>query len=156
MSEELQLTPADAAAKLDALKANPEWTAAFLKGDGPAVAEYGKLLSASQPHAESHAADMAIAGKLFDGGLQPSGHLVAVGTATMLREIGIPTDVIKQVLIGQPVSQAEHDAASKQKEALMRDQEWSKQYLAGNGPHREQMTLLHVILSSPIKQEKTA
>lgn len=151
--QEVVPTAAEAAATLAGRMADKPWVEGFLQG-GPQLAEYRKLSEIAVAKSADEKVDLAMAGKYLP--INDSEHLTRMGTASMLRDAGISNDVIKQALSGQPVSQAEHDAATTRKAALMRDHEWSKQYLAGNGPQREEMTLLNVILSSDVKREKSA
>jgi hypothetical protein len=157
MTEQAQLTPAEASTKLETLKADPDWGKGFLAGDGPKVAEFQQLTAAAQPDHESRALEMAIGGQLFEGVAgQPPGHMEAIATAQALREAGLGSDVIRQVLTGAPVTQAEHDAATRQKAALLRDNDFCKNFLAKNGPEVERMALLDVVLTSPIKSAEKA
>jgi hypothetical protein len=79
-----------------------------------------------------------------------------IGVAGMLREIGIRDEVIRQTLTSKEVTQAEYDAVKSLKAERMRDHAWVKEYLAGNGPHKRDMMLMNIVLTSPIKKEAAA
>lgn len=140
----------EAAARLSDLKADPKWRDQYLKGSSTHAKEM-RDLQAVVDKEQNTQVDMAIAGKLYDG-IQPGGHLAAVGTAEMLREAGIgDAAVIRQVLAGEEVTPQEHAAATETKERLMKDQDFVKKYMTGDGDAKRQMTLLNVVLSSPVK-----
>jgi hypothetical protein len=150
MTDEPQLTPTAAAAKLDGLRADTAWSTAFLAGSGPHVAEYQRLSTIAIDAQENDRIDLAMKGEFLP--INDSEHFQRMGAVTMLREAGLTDDVVKQALAGQPVSQAEYDAAARRKAALMKDSTFTSAFLKGNGPEKETMTLLNVILSSPLKQ----
>jgi hypothetical protein len=141
-------TPADASARLEQLKNDPAWRDDFLAGRAEHKAEFRSL---TKMIASGDDFDKAIAGVLYDG-IQPSGHLANVGTAEMLRSLGADDGVIRQVLAGQPVSKEERASAAATKDRLLKDSTFVDKYTAGNEEARRQVTLLNVILSSPIKQ----
>jgi hypothetical protein len=147
-------TAAEASTQLAAKKADPTWLNAFLGGSGPHVAEFRKLTEIAAKATDEANVEAAMAGKYLP--FNDGEHLARMGTASMLREEGIGDDVIRQALSGKPVSRAEHEAATKRKADLMRDHEWSKQYLAGNGPQRQEMMLLNIIVSSDVNEESAA
>ena len=152
-----QLTPAEASARLETLQADSTWRTAFLAGDGPKVAEFNQLIAAAHPDQESRELEMAISGQLFESvSGQPQGHLENVAAARALREAGLDDAVIRQVLTGGPVSQVEHDAAQKQKAAMLRNPEAVARFLQKSSPEYEIMTNLNVVISAPIKSEKVA
>ena len=93
-----------------------------------------------------------MAGILENAPFQSSGHLEMVAATSMFREIGISDAVIRQTLTDQEVTQAEHDAVSKWKADRLRDQDWTKKYLAGDGDQVRDMLLANIVLSSNIKQ----
>ena len=147
MTDEPQLAPTEAATTLAARMADRDWAGKFLSGSGPQVAEYQKLSALAIKSDDK--VELAMAGQYLP--VNDSEHLARMGAASILREVGLTDDVIRQAITGQPVSQAEHDAATRRKDALMRDQNWVKEYLAGNGSQREEMSLLQ-IQSSPVKE----
>lgn len=144
-------TAGEAAARLEAVKADPKWRDEYLNGSKAHAREL-KDLQAAVDQERNTRTEMAVAGQLFDG-IQPSGHLAAVGTAAMLRESGINDDsVIRQAVAGQPVTAEEHAAATEEKARLMRDSDWTAKYLAGDGECKRQMRLISIVLSAPIKR----
>ena len=147
-------TPAEASARLDVLKADAGWRDQFLAGNGPQVTEFRNL---TEMAAKATDTDRAMAGVLLDGPLQPSSHMVQIGVAQALREIGIKDSIIKDVIAGtHKVTKEEYAATERWKAERMRDQEWVKRYLAGDGEPREKMTLANIILSGGIREEKAA
>jgi hypothetical protein len=62
-------------------------------------------------------------------------------------------EVIQQVRSGGMVSKAEYDNAVRTKARFMADREWAKRYLDGGRRERAQMSLVSIILSSPIAPE---
>lgn len=144
-------TAGEAAARLEAIKSDPKWRDEYLGGSKAHATELRELQAAADKE-RSTQTEMAIAGQLFDG-IQPSGHLAAVGTAEMLRTSGInDTGVIRQVIAGQSVTVEEHAAATEEKARLLRDSDWVAKYTSGDGVAKRQMTLLNIVLSSPIKR----
>ncbi|MCK1542207.1 hypothetical protein IVA98_32935 [Bradyrhizobium sp. 160] len=144
-------TEAAALARKAQLTADPKWRDEYLSGSPRHAKELSDLEAVIQKGNADPQTEMAIAGELFDG-IQPSGHLAAVGAAEMLREAGVrDTAVIRQVLTGEAVSAEEHAAATETKARLMANHDFAKRYVSGDGEARREMTLLNVILSSPIK-----
>lgn len=141
--------PTEAIARLNELKGNSEWADKFLKGHSPQVKEFKALQEVA---AKADNVDKAMAGVLDDAPFQSSGHLAMVAATSMFREIGISDAVIRQTLTDQEVTQAEYDAVSKWKADHLRDHEWTKRYLAGDGDQVRDMLLANIVLSSKIKQ----
>jgi hypothetical protein len=63
-------------------------------------------------------------------------------------------DVLEQVRSGGAVTKAEYDNAVRTKARFMADREWAKRYLDGGMRERQQMSLVSIILSSPIEPAK--
>ena len=59
-------------------------------------------------------------------------------------------EVLEQVRSGGAVSKAEYDNAVRTKARFMADREWAKRYLDGGRKERQEMSLVSIILSSPI------
>src|SRR5437868_1738382 len=92
-------TPAEAVARLNELKSNGEWRDRFLSGNGPEAKEF-RDLQATIAKSDQPQVDRAMAGLLEDAPFQPSGHLQMIGTAEMLRDIGIRDEITRDVLAG--------------------------------------------------------
>jgi hypothetical protein len=148
---EITPTPNEAAATLATRMADKDWTGKFLGGSGPEVAEYHKLSEIAIKSDDK--ISLAMAGQYLP--VNDSEHLLRMGTTSMLREAGIDNDVIRQVLSGGGVAPEERAAAEKAKAALMRNSEFGKKYLAGEGEAVQHMTLLNIILSSDVKEKKS-
>jgi hypothetical protein len=147
---EIPATANEATARLNQLKADPKWRDAFLSGS-PRHAKEFAALTETIDKGDNPEIDRAIAGELYDGPFQPSGHMQNIAAAQMFRELGIGDDVTRQVLTDHEVTQEEYNKVAQLKAERMRDQDWVKQYMAGNGPQRRDMTLMNIVLSSTIK-----
>jgi hypothetical protein len=143
-------TPAEASTRLDQLKSDPAWRDGFLSGSGPQAREYRDLTALA---AKGDKVDLAMAGVLGDGPWQDSGHLEMIAATKMFRELGISDATIKQTLTDYQVTQREHDAVAKWKADRMRDSEWVKKWLSGEGEHARDMMLANIALTSTIKKE---
>jgi hypothetical protein len=103
--------------------------------------------------AEGTQIDKAMAGELLNDFIQPSGHTVDIGVVSHLRDIGIRDEIIRDVVAGtHKVTKEEYAATERWKAEHMRDQEWVKRYLAGDGEPREKMTLANIILSGGVRE----
>jgi hypothetical protein len=147
-------TPAQAAARLDELRAIDGWAKLYLAGSGPHVAEFNRLHElASSKDADN--IDAAIAGTPADGIFLDKGHRDNVQTAVLLRDAGVDDPaVLRQVLSNAPVSAAERDAAQSMKSRLMKDHNFQTRYLSGDGDAVRQMALLNVVLTREVKTEE--
>lgn len=147
-------TPAEAVTRLEQLKSDTAWRDQFLAGNGPHVQEYRDL---SELVAKGDNVDKAMAGIMHDGIFQPAGHMQMMSMASMLRDLGIRDEITKDVLADtHTVTRAEYDATQRWKAAAMRDQDFVKRYLAGDGEPKQKMTLANIILTGGVREEKTA
>ncbi|TYL87795.1 hypothetical protein [Bradyrhizobium cytisi] len=143
-------TPADAAAKLTALKADPAWTAALLQGQPAQTAEFHSLHAHA---ATGDSTDMAIAGKLQPGVIQNAEHLQNIGAAEMLRGLGMPDDVIKDTLNGTASTpKAFYDKIVSWKQNAMTDAEWTKKLMSGDRKARSQLAIANIIITTGPKE----
>ena len=143
-------TPAEASTRLDQLKSDAGWREQFLSGSGPQVKEWNDLHTLV---ATGDKVDAAMAGVLADGPWQDSGHLEMIAATKMFRELGISDATIKQTLTDYQITQQEHDVVAKWKADRMRDSEWVKKWLSGEGEHARDMMLANIVLTSTIKKE---
>lgn len=143
-------TPGEAAARLDQLKSDPTWRDGFLSGSGPQGREYQELSALA---AKADKVDLAMAGVMVDSPFQDSSHIQMVGATKMFRELGIRDEVIKETLSNHEVSQQEHDVVAKWKADRMRDSDWVKKWLSGEGEQARDMMLANIVLSSTIKKD---
>jgi hypothetical protein len=141
---------AEAATRLNELTADTAWRDRYLAG-GLTEAREIHALQEMLNKSDNPDVDRAIAGLLDDSPIQRSGHLQMIGVAGWLRDNGVRDEVIRQTLTGQEVTQAEHDAVARLKAERMSDHAWTKEFLAGNGQHKRDMTLMNIVLTSPIK-----
>ena len=150
MTEPAEPTPPEAAAKLDALKSDKDWTAGWLAGDLVKIGEFNKLAEIAAR--DSAKIDFAMTGGLEDKIIQDRGHLDNVHTVEFLRASGVDDPaVLRQVLSNEKVSQEEFDAAKSTKARLLRDHDFSRRYLSGDGEAVRHLTLLNVILTRETK-----
>jgi hypothetical protein len=142
------MSPAEADAKLTELQANKTWCDRFLKGSDPEVKTFKELMAQRGPDFRLNQIAAGNTVPLPDVDTHLGSELSTYNTiqgAGWMREQGIEPAVIKQVLKGEPVSQAEFDAAAKAKADLLRNKEFVAKWLAGDREAVRQMTLLHII-----------
>ena len=85
-----------------------------------------------------------------------NGSLSRRDTATAVadfRDQGLNDDSIIQALEGGAVSSAEHRAAQALQSARHNDPAWVQRLLAGNYEARRELTLMSIILTSPVVDE---
>src|SRR5439155_16679015 len=148
--------PTDAAgavARLNELRESPEWREKWLAGNPREGREY-KDLQAIIEKGENAAVDKAMAGIMDDAPFQQSGHLEMVAATQMFRELGIRDEVIREFLTDRPVTRKEHDLVAQWRAEKLRDSEWVKKYMAGEGLQRREMMIASGILSTSIRQEE--
>ena len=78
-------TSAEAAVRLDTLRADPKWTSALLGGGSEQTKEFHDLHELA---AKGDSIDMAMAGVLQPGIIQTSKHMQNIGAAEMLKGLG--------------------------------------------------------------------
>jgi hypothetical protein len=144
----LPSTPAEAATRLDQLKADPKWTASFLGGNPTHLQEFRDL---HEIVAKGDDVDAAMAGVLPE---MPSSDMrTMAGTAELLKDIGFTSLSIKETLEGRPASHAEVDMATKWKADHMSNPDWVKRLMSGDVEAKRHLLVANVILSSPVKKE---
>jgi hypothetical protein len=141
-------TPAEATARLDQLKSDPAWRDGFLSG-GPQGREYQELSALA---AKGDKADAAMAGVMANTPFQDSSHIEMIHATTMFRELGILDATIRQTLTDHEVTQQEHDVVAQWKADRMRNSEYVKKWLAGEGEQAREMMLANIVLTSSIKK----
>ncbi|WP_157839473.1 hypothetical protein [Bradyrhizobium diazoefficiens] len=143
----LPSTPAEAATRLDQLKADPKWTASFLSGSPTQLQEFRDL---HETIAKGDHVDMAMSGLMPE---QPSsGHREMAGTAAMLRELGIDDRIIKETLTGHMVTKPEYEATERWKKDAMSNPDFVSRYLKGGIEESRKMALANIILTGGIKE----
>jgi hypothetical protein len=145
---------AEARAVLDSRIADPAWGAKLLHGDVDARREYSELRAKADAADPADKVAAAMAGVMPDTPFQDSGHVLMVNTTNMLRELGIRDPVIKQTLEGYEISQEEHDVVARWKADRMKDSEWVKKWLSGEGEQAREMMLANIVLSSNVKDAR--
>lgn len=146
----LPSTPAEAATRLDQLKADPKWTASFLSGSPTQLQEFRDLHETiAKGNDDVSAAMTGIIPEMSSSDLK-----TMAGTASMLKDVGFTPLSIKETLEGRPASQAEVDMATKWKADHLSNQDWVKRLMSGDVEAKRHLLVANVILSSPLKSEK--
>jgi hypothetical protein len=140
-------TPDGAQARLGALTADKAWGAKLVAGDSAARIEFdslSRLLSGADtaPTAEQLAARSAH---------EQDNRNVRSFIAGVKDSVDVSDGVLAQVIGGEKVSKAEHDAAKQWLSRHSSDQAWVKRLLSGDSEARKEHFLCSVILSSEIK-----
>jgi hypothetical protein len=142
------MSPADADAKLTELQGNEAWRGRFLEGAPTEGNTFRALMERRGPDFQLNQIAAGNTVPLPDIDTHLGSELTVrnqVLAAEALRGQGIPSEVIGQALKGEPVSQAEFDAAAKVKADLLGNKEFVVKYLSGDREAVRQMTLLNVI-----------
>lgn len=135
------LTPETAAARLEAIKADPAWVAAFSKGDVKAAAEYAELWRVIYSTADQQTQATAQA-------REERAQLV-----NQYRSVAeINDDVAIQIINNTPVSEHERQLVSQEWERLKSDSTWVKAWLSGGRKERTQKTLIDIVMARPVIQ----
>jgi hypothetical protein len=152
----MPISPADAATRINELKADKAFVDRYLAGGLVEKREMTALHEMILSKSDNPDVDKAIAGIRDDGVIQRSEHMQMIGVAGMLRELGIRDEIIRETLTGKEVTQAEHDAVARLKADRMSDHAWTKEYLNGSNSHKREMMLISIALSSPVRKEQAA
>jgi hypothetical protein len=137
----------EAGARLTALSGDKAWSGRLLSGDLTATKEFSDLTTMVAEGGDGVAVAMS-------GVLPPAANgemREMAGLTEFLRDTGITDDVIRQTLSGHEVTQAEYDATKRWHDQHMRDQKFTKEWLAGDPEAARLMTLAHLILASGVK-----
>jgi hypothetical protein len=143
-------TPAEAATRLDQLKADPAWTNALMSGGPAQTRQFHEL---HELVAKGDNVDMAMAGVMPDGIIQDSGQVEMAGAASMMRELGIRDEVIKEFLVGHTTTKAWYDETARYKADKMSNPEWVKKLMSGDIEARRELFLANSILTGGIKEQ---
>jgi hypothetical protein len=140
-------TPEGAQVRLGELTADKAWGAKLVAGDTAARAEFdslSRLVSGADtaPSAEQLAARSAQA---------QDNRNTADWIRGVKESVDVSDQVLAQVIGGEKVSKAEHDAAKQWLSRHSADEAWVKRLLAGDSEARKEQFLCSVILSSEIK-----
>jgi hypothetical protein len=144
-------TPAEAATRLDALKADPTWTKALLSGAPAQTREFHQLHELVD---KGDNIDQAMSGVLPAGIIQDGAQVEMMGTAEMLKGMGFTPLSIRETLSGKEATQAEVDMATRWKAEKFSNADWVKLLMSGDVEARRHLLVANVILSSPLKKEK--
>jgi hypothetical protein len=101
--------------------------------------------------------DKAMNGGALDGEMQTSEYVEMRGAAAMFSELGIRSEIIKDVLAGtHKVTKEEYQATERWKADRLRDAAWTAKYMSGDREEQRRMTLANIILTGGIRDEKAA
>jgi hypothetical protein len=142
----------EAATRIESFKTDATLRDKLLAGDATATKEWHELhgLIASADDRVSS----AMAGQLSE--IPDSDHRLMANTATMLRELGLNEGTVQQTLENRPVTQQEFDTVTALKAQKFRDQEWKKSLLSGDAQTVKELSLINIVLSSPIEKKEKA
>jgi hypothetical protein len=134
------MTPEQATAHLDTIKADPEWRAAFAKGDIKATSEHAELFrviyDTAKPENQATAREMEQRGKVVD-------HYRSIAN--------ISDDVAKMVMEDQEVSAEERNRVELEWQRLKADPAWTRALLSGDRAARTQKSLIDIVMSRRVK-----
>jgi hypothetical protein len=139
-------TPAAAASRLAALRADRAWSDKLLRGDAPQVAEFHRL---SEMVAKGDEITHVMAGSPGLSNLSVGGVPSPAATAREiqpLRDVGLSDAVIEELLRGHVATPEEVRAVSRLRAARHSDPQWVKAYLSGSAEHRREATLMAIVL----------
>jgi hypothetical protein len=137
----------EAAARLETLKADAGWRERFLANEGAAKKEFHELsnMIVNGPASDS-AVELAMSGKLPPN---PSvDQQMMTGTAQKMREMGFPQLAIHETIVGKAPTEADVERARVWKAQVMRNPDFTKRYLAGDGDAAREMMAANIVLAS--------
>jgi hypothetical protein len=139
---------AEASARLDVLAADKSWYERFTNGDQGTLQEFQKLTTMIADDGDKVA--VAMSGQLPPGANGEIRELA--GTAEMLKNLGIRSEVIRETLSADvEVSQEEHDKTRIWLDQQLASREWIKKFQDGDPEARQKFMLANIVLSSSIK-----
>jgi hypothetical protein len=150
------VTPSDAWAARARHLTDPEWKAAFEKGDPAKRTEMNRIMSSGIRWGFGENTNLAN----FDPKVAEQVAAQRADQVAVLREqtiddmrtrAAIPDDVAKMVREGQPVTAAEKRLASEERDRLFADAEWTKRWRAGDREAQSQLALLQIIRAAPLR-----
>jgi hypothetical protein len=138
----------DAAAariELTALMENKDWSAKHLSGSHETKAQVEALAAriAARP-----------AGWTMHGGATLETQRSEMADHLAQSDLALSAAVIKQVRNGEGETAATHAEAARMKRGLLADREFRDAYLRGDFEARQKLTLLDIVISSPVAKDK--
>jgi hypothetical protein len=128
-------------ATMQKLRADPDYKAAYLRGDKTIHAEV----------TAAHAAINTPTALKIHGKDAPEDRAAMIGSLQNFADV--PEPVQRQLYQGEAVSAAEQKWARSEKSRCMTDRDWCQRYLDGGQNERQRMLLLNTILTSPTRKE---
>ncbi len=148
MTEQTATTPAEAAAKLDSLIANPEFRTKLLASGAAETREFHSLMAVKSGGDRlgqiiAGTAEVPMIETVTAGQLSTYNQMIS---AADLREIGVGDLAIRQVFEKNPVSRAEYDAVKTLKADRLADKEWRAKFLAGDRAAVRDMAHMNIVI----------
>src|SRR4051794_35959476 len=137
-------TPAEASARIATLRGDTTWGQKLFAGDVETVKEFHSLHELA---AKGSAVDMAMAGVTRAEFPTTQEHQM-IGTADMLKQIGMRPEVARELLEGKGVSAEEFRAVQDWKTRHMSDKGFTDKYLAGDVDARRLMTTANFVIAN--------
>jgi hypothetical protein len=131
----------DAMAQINALKGDAAFQERLLRGDMAALADVQRL----QKIINSPTSTVV-------GGVNPQEVQQRLDAWSNYADLS--PEVLEQVRSQGAVTPAEYKMAQQTRARLMSDREWAKRYLDGGRKERQELSLVSIILSSPIAPEQ--
>lgn len=163
-SQDLQLeatpaaptTVAEAWAERARLLSDPEWRAAFEKGDPAKRVEMNRVMSSGTQWGFGETVNIADFGpKVAEQVAAQRAEQVAVIREQQIDDMrtraAIPEDVAKMVREGSPVSAAEKRLAQEERDRLLNDADFVKRLRTGDSAAQSRWALLQIIRAAPLK-----
>lgn len=161
-AEELNVAPAPPATVADVwaerarLVTDPEWKAAFEKGDPAKRTEMNRVMSSGARWGFGETVNPAdfcpqIAEQVAAQRADQVAVLREQAIDDMRTRAAIPEDVAKMVREGKPVAAHEKRWAAEERDRLFADGEWVKRWRAGDRAAQSELALLQIVRAAPVK-----
>jgi hypothetical protein len=136
----------EAQARLTSLVENRDWGAKIVAGDVTANREMRALTAMIAGGGDDVAAAIVSGNKLPE--LATSEQRLMAATAEHLREMGFPPTAIRETISGKEPTPADVERARLWKTQIMKNPEWVRRYLDGDGDAQREMMAANILLSS--------
>jgi hypothetical protein len=150
------MSPADAWSERARLLADPEWKAAFEKGDPAKRVEMNRVMSSGTFWSLGETVNPndfppKIAEQIQAQRVEQSKALRETQVDDLRLRAAIPPEVEQMVREGQPVTAEEKRRANEERDRLFADSEWTKKLRAGDSDAKSRLALLQIIRSAPLR-----
>jgi hypothetical protein len=149
-------TIAAAFAERERLLSDPEWKAAFERGDPEKRVQMNRVLSAGALLGVGETVNPAdLDPKLAERLTAERAAQVAGFRESQIDDLrmraAISEEVAQQVREGRPVTAAEKRWANEERDRLFADDEWVKRWRSGGRQERSELALLQIVRSAALK-----